>query len=94
VPGIPARPYGALKAGAAGVVFYTEDVENQPAPTLHRYDLAKRAAKPFLPMVASYSLSRDGKKLLYQAMDGWGIVPTEGEEARGRQARARRVGVE
>lgn len=79
VPGIPARPYGALKAGAAGVVFYTEDVENQPGATLHRFDLAKRAAKLFLPSVQGYSLSRDGKKLLYQAADGWGIVGTEGE---------------
>jgi len=79
VPGIPARAYSALKAGAAGTVFYTEDVENQPAPTLHRYDLTKRAAKPFLPMVASYSGSRDGKKLLYQATDGWGIVSTDQE---------------
>jgi len=79
VPGVPARTYSSLKAGAAGVVFYAEDVENQPAPTLNRYDLAKRAAKPFLPMVQNFSISQDGKKLLYQGMDGWGIVGTEGE---------------
>ena len=77
VPGVPARTYSSLTAGTTGVLFYTEDVENQPAPTLHRYDLAKRAAKPLLSMAASYSVSRDGKKLLYQSTDGWSIVPTE-----------------
>lgn len=80
VPGVPARAYSSLTAGAAGVVFYTEEVENQQGgSTLHRYDLVKRASKPFLSAVQSYSVSRDGKKLLYQSAGGWAIVATDAE---------------
>jgi tricorn protease len=77
--GLPLRTYTSLRSGAAGIIFLTEAVENQPGQTLHRYDLAKRAAKPFLGGVQNYSLSKDGKKLLYQSMGAWGVVATDGE---------------
>jgi tricorn protease len=75
--GLPTRAYTDLQAGAAGVVFVSEAVENQPGVTLQRYDLKKRKAEPFLSGVTLFSLSRDGKKLLYRVQDQWGIVATE-----------------
>lgn len=75
--GLPVRAYTGLQAGAAGVLFVSEAIENQPGVTLHRYDLKKRKAEPFLTGVSLFSLSKDGKKLLYRAQDQWGIVGTE-----------------
>jgi tricorn protease len=72
VPGIAERSYGSLQAGTAGTVFFTEAVpetgtEQRPASgaTLHRYQLKDREAKDFLQNVAGYTVSADGKKLLY-----------------------------
>lgn len=80
---VPFRNYTSLKAGTAGVVFYTESVENQTGGTLHRYDLAKRETKPFLTGVQSFVLSKNGKKLLYRSADAWSVVATEGEPKAG-----------
>jgi tricorn protease len=44
---------------------------------LQRYQLRERTAVPFLEGIRSYSLSADKKKLLYQAGNTWGIVPTD-----------------
>jgi len=77
--GVPAGDYASLAAGPAGSVFYLETPRGGgPAPlTLHRYQLRERRAAPFLEGIRSYSLSGDGKKLLYRA-DGnrWGVVVT------------------
>ncbi len=75
--GLPVRSYTDLRAGAAGVLFLTEAVENQEGVTLHRYELKKRKTEPFLTGVTLFSLSRDGKKLLYRVGDQWGITGTE-----------------
>lgn len=75
--GLPVRTYTQLQAGAAGVLFLTEAVENQDGVTLHRYDLKKRKSVPFLTGATLFSLSRDGKKLLYRQRDDWAIVGTE-----------------
>ncbi len=75
--GMPVRPYTALAAGAAGVVFVSEAVENQPGSTLHRYDLKKRKSETFVSPVSLFSLSRDGKKLLYRSGETWAIVGTD-----------------
>jgi tricorn protease len=64
---VPARDYRALAAGQAGVVFFTEAIPNQPGVTLHRYDVRKRSAAPFISGITSFTLSADGKKLLYAA---------------------------
>ena len=75
--GMPVRSYTALAAGATGVVFVAEAVENQPGTSLHRYDLSKRKTVDFASPVARFSLSNDGKKLLYQSGDNWMIVGTD-----------------
>ncbi|HWA58103.1 MAG TPA: PDZ domain-containing protein [Gemmatimonadales bacterium] len=75
--GLPVRSYTQLEAGGAGVLFLTEAVENQDGVTLHRYDLKKRKSESFLTGVSLFSLSQDGKKLLYRAGKDWAIVGTE-----------------
>ena len=78
--GVPAGDYASLTAGPAGSVFYLETPRGggQAPLTLHRYQLRERRAAPFLEGIRSYSLSSDGKKLLYRA-DGnrWGVVVTD-----------------
>ncbi|MDQ2844665.1 MAG: PDZ domain-containing protein, partial [Acidobacteriota bacterium] len=72
VGGIPERQYSSLRAGAAGTVFYLENLTGgQPSTTpagatLHRYRLADRKAVPFAPGVVDYNVSADGRKLLYR----------------------------
>jgi tricorn protease len=80
--GIPAGDYGNLTSGAAGTIFYTESVPSAggaPASLrLQRYQFKERAAAPFLEGIASYTLSADKKKLMYQAAGSrWGIIPTD-----------------
>ena len=78
--GVPAGDYASLTAGPAGSVFYLETPRGggQAPPTLHRYQLRERRAAPFLEGIRSFTLSGDGKKLLYRA-DGnrWGVVGTD-----------------
>jgi tricorn protease len=77
---IPAGEYGNLTAGAAGSFYYTEPMApGVPSFRLQRYQLAARAAAPFLEGIRSYSLSNDRKRLLYQgaAPNSWGVVPTD-----------------
>ena len=73
VPGVPERQYSSLRAGADGTVFY---VEAAPGPggssALHRYRLSDRRAIPFAVGVAAFSVSADGKKLVYRAGGGGG----------------------
>jgi tricorn protease len=78
--GVPAGDYASLSAGPAGSVFYLETPRGggPAAPTLHRFQLRERRAAPFLEGIRAYSLSSDGKKLLYRG-DGnrWGVVGTD-----------------
>ena len=74
---VPVRDYSELAAGDSGVVFLSERIPNQPGVTLHRYQLSKRKAEPFLSGVTQSALSADGKKLLYQSGDDWGVVGTD-----------------
>ena len=80
VPGVPERPYTALRSGAAGTVFYLE-----PAPagsggrgaggggaTLQRYRLSDRRAAAFVTGVAAFDVSADGHKLVYRTPGGAG----------------------
>jgi tricorn protease len=62
---IPARTYRGLAAGAAGTIFYTEQIRNQPGLRLHRFDLEERESEKVTDGILGFSLSADGKKLLY-----------------------------
>ena len=73
VPGVIERDYSVLIAGPAGTVFF---LEAMPATgtsggpgngsTLHRFQLTTRRAQPFVSGVAQYTVSADGRKLLYR----------------------------
>ncbi len=73
VPGVPERQYSQLTSGADGTVFY---VEASPGPggatQLHRYRISDRKAIPFASSVAAFTVSADGKKLVYRAGGGGG----------------------
>ncbi len=73
VPNVASRDYALVKSGAAGTVFFWENVEatgpvEQTAPggPVYRYTLKDRKAIPFVSGVAAYTVSADGKKLLYR----------------------------
>jgi tricorn protease len=95
---LPAGQLGSLRAGAAGQIYYTRGVDGQTAQgalgpistrtELHRYDLNQRRDETLLPSVGAYTLSADGKKMLYSAGSAWSIVATTGriEPAAGRLA--------
>jgi len=77
---IPLRRYSQLQSVEANIFFYTESIPNQPGYTLHRYDLKEKETKPFMTGIFGYSLSADGKKLLYRAPgDAMGIVDAKGK---------------
>jgi tricorn protease len=76
VPNIALRDYALLRSGAAGTVFFWENVDASgptppaaPGGPLYRYTLKDRKAIPFATGVTAYTISADGKKLLY-AMGG------------------------
>jgi tricorn protease len=83
---LPAGDYRELQAGAAGQIYYIENVNPVFAPlasgppeeksTLHQYDLNKRKDDFFLNGVSSYMLSFDKKKLLYNSRLNFAIVGT------------------
>ena len=83
---VPSRDYAGLESGAAGDFFYLERVPNR-ADVLHRYRLSDRKVVTFVGAAAEgYTLSFDGKKLLYQGAgdDGdpsghWAVVDAGGE---------------
>lgn len=73
VPGVEARDYTQLQSGAAGSVFFLENVpatgpdeSTAPGSPLHRYTLKDRKAVTYATGVAQFTLSSDGKKLLYR----------------------------
>jgi tricorn protease len=71
VPGVPARDYSQLRAGAAGSVFYIEAAPGG-GNVLHRYRLSDRRSAQFATGVADYRVSADTRKLLYRAGGGGG----------------------
>jgi tricorn protease len=73
VPGVPDRQYSLLKAGVPGTVFYLEAGAGPGSPSvLHRYRLSDRRAATFVSGVAEYTVSADGRKLLYRTGGGGG----------------------
>jgi tricorn protease len=100
VGGIVERDYSSLKAGPAGTVFFLEPTPvtgtgggggagagGGAGNTLHRLTLNTRRATPFLQGVVQYTVSGDGRKLLYRTggatgglflVDADRAVPTAG----------------
>ena len=81
VPSVAARDYALLKSGAAGTVFFWETVDATgpveqvtPGGPLYRYTLKDRKAIPFASGVAAYTISADGRKLLYRTGGAQGAL--------------------
>ena len=78
IPGVPAREYSKLKAGVAGTVFYLQsggggDDEGGGAGSgIVRYRLSDRRAATFVASAADFTVSADGRKLLYRTGGGGG----------------------
>jgi tricorn protease len=66
---IPQRNYLGMRTGKQGIIFL---IESGPAPSdtpgavLHRFDLSKRKVERVLEGLASFDLSANGEKMLYQ----------------------------
>jgi len=81
---VPARPYGNLQPGADGIFFYTENIDNAPGLTLHRYDLSERESKKVTDGIQDYEVSADRQKLLLVRGGGsYAIVDAAGEPGPG-----------
>lgn len=91
VPGVAERDYTSLAAGPAGTVFFLEPV---PAigtaggagagggNALHRFQLSSRRAQLFAAGVAQFTVSADGRKLLYRANgQGGGLFLVDTDKA-------------
>ncbi len=89
--GVVPRDYGSLKAGIAGTIFFLESVPASGTvatggpqgggDVLHRYTLRERKATSFAQGVTQYTISQDGRKLLWRGSGPQAplaIVNTEG----------------
>ena len=89
IPGVPVREYTKLKAGIPGTVYYIETgsgVDEAGAPTgstVMRYRLSDRRAATFVTSAADYTVSADGRKLLYRTAAGGGRGAGRGAPAAG-----------
>jgi tricorn protease len=89
IPGVAAHEYTKLKAGLAGTVYYLEaggGTDDAGAPTgssVVRYRLSDRRAATFVGSVADYTVSADGRKLLYRLGAGGGRGAGRGGAAGG-----------
>ena len=75
IPGVPAREYSKLKAGVAGTVFYLQsggsgDDDGAGGSSIVRYRLSDRRAASFVSSAADFTVSADGRKLLYRTGGG------------------------
>ena len=74
--GVTPRDYSQLRVGPTGVVFFVESVpatgpgggqqQGFGGGVLHRYQLRERQAATFIPRMQGYTVSQDGKKLIYR----------------------------
>jgi tricorn protease len=76
---MPARRYGGLQVGKAGVVFAIEAPAFTPgAPPagaiVHRYDLKARKSDVPISGVRGFQVAYNGEKMLYQQGDRWFIA--------------------
>ena len=78
IPAVPAREYSKLRAGLAGTVFYMQAAPAGEddgggrggagaASTIVRYRLSDRRASTFVSGAADFTVSADGRKLVYRA---------------------------
>ncbi len=69
--------YSLLSSVKGGTLFY------RSGSSVMKYDFAERKGDTFLSGVAAFSISADGKNMLYRAGRNWGIVKTTGSPKAG-----------
>jgi len=72
LPGLKSGNYRGLSA-TKEAVFYIRTEPGSPG-ALYRFDMGQRKEEKVLDGVAAYTLSADGKKLLYSAGGSWAIA--------------------
>ncbi|MEO6447284.1 MAG: PDZ domain-containing protein [Gemmatimonadaceae bacterium] len=97
--GVVPRDYGQLAAGIAGTLFFIENIpeigtadtpQGGRGETLHKFTLKDRKATVFASGVTQYTVSADGRKLLWRGAGPQGamtVVNTEGPPATAGQGR-------
>ena len=73
---MPVKNYSLTLAGPDGSVFIGERVEGKPGLTLHKYKFKDRKPSEFIKGAGAFSLSADGKKILYRSGDSWTVSDT------------------
>ena len=76
---IPARNYGDLSVGKAGVIYLAEGApvgrpsqdDGPPIRTLWRYTVESRKTEHLLYSLSAYAVSFNGEQLFYAQGDGW-----------------------
>lgn len=84
---LPAGNYHDLQAGSPGQIYFIEDTPNSAGnfgpnagvSALHQYDINKRKDETVLNGVDGFSLSADGKKLLYAYRNSYFIAAVGGK---------------
>jgi tricorn protease len=73
---IPAKNIYALNAAVDGQLYYLTQDYHAPTAVLNSYNFDKRTSDVFMPGINWYTVSNDGKKMLYIADKVYGIVAT------------------
>ena len=71
---LPAGSYRSLQPGAAGEIYYLRTLDG--VSSLQRFTLATRRAETVVSPANDFTISADGKKILYRAGTNWFIVST------------------
>ena len=89
---LPVKPGVYVRLGSAedGSLFilessvrWEEDEHTFQGSNLWRFDFKSRKSEAFLSGVEGFTVSADGKKLLYKSGDSWFIVPASGKPSAG-----------
>jgi tricorn protease len=72
---VPAKNISFLSAFVDGQLYYLTQDYHANNYTLNNYDIEKRKTDVVMQGIDGYIVSNDGKKLLYSANGGYGIVP-------------------
>src|SRR5581483_9621481 len=71
---LSAGSYRSLQPGAAGEIYYLKTLDG--ATSLQRFTFATRKTETVVAPANDFTLSADGKKILYRAGTNWYVVPT------------------
>jgi tricorn protease len=77
---VPAGDYRSLQVGESGKVHFLRTADGETS--LRMFDLETRKTEPLMDAVTAYTISADGKTLLYADGEHYAIVPAAKKAAR------------